>query len=61
MKRFVLLLTVASALTACTGNIPMGRDPQVQCPSDTSKQMSRAEWKACYGFQDHDAGTGPGR
>lgn len=57
MKRFVLLLTVASALAACN-NIPTGHDPQVQCPSDTSKQMSHAEWEACYGYQDHDAGPG---
>ena len=58
MKQFVLLLTLTAALTACTGGIPMGRDPQVQCPSDTSKQMSHAEWEACYGHQDHDAASG---
>lgn len=59
MKRFVLLLTLASALAACAGNTMQSASLDPQCPSDTSKQMSRAEWKACYGFQDHDAG-GPG-
>lgn len=58
MKRFVLLLTLASVLAACAGHMQSASlDPQ--CPSDPNKQMSRAEWKACYGFQDHDAG-GPG-
>lgn len=60
MKRTILFLSLAAVLTACTGGIPMGRDPQVQCPSDTNKQMSHAEWKACYGYQDHDA-SGPGK
>jgi hypothetical protein len=58
MKRFVLLLTLASALAACTGGIQTAYDPQVQCPSDTNKQMSHAEWEACYGHQDHDAASG---
>ena len=61
MKRFVLLLTLASALAACTGGMHQTANLEPQCPSDPNQQMSRDEWKACYGFQDHDAGTGPGR
>jgi len=56
MKRFVLAFVLAT-FTACTGG---GTDPKTQCPSDPNKQLSRAEWKACYGYQDHDA-SGPGK
>ena len=59
MKRFVLLLTLASALAACTGGMQSANlDPQ--CPSDPNQQMSHDQWKACYGYQDHDA-SGPGK
>lgn len=55
MKRLVLAFMLA-ILAACTGGV----DPKTQCPSDPNKQLSRAEWKACYGYQDHDA-SGSGK
>lgn len=52
MKRFFLLLTLA-AFTACAGT---ATDQEVMCPQDQNKQLTRAEWEACYGYQDHDSG-----
>lgn len=54
MKRLVLVFVLAS-FAACSGG---GRDPTVQCPTDQNKQMSSAEWRACYGYQDKDPSGG---
>ena len=43
---FALLLT---SLTACS----VGVDPTVKCPGNQDT-LTRDQWKACYGQQDHD-------
>lgn len=55
MKRLVLMAVLA-AVAACSGGV----DPKTPCPTDPNKQLSRAEWKACYGRQDKDP-SGPGK
>jgi hypothetical protein len=53
MKR-VLLALVLAAVSACSG---AGTDPKVQCPS-SDQQLTRDQWEACYGYQDHDSSGG---
>ena len=48
--RHVVLIIMLAALTACAA----GRDPGPPCPNDPNKQLTRAEWKACYGEQEED-------
>jgi hypothetical protein len=50
MKHLVLTLMLAVTVTACSG----GRDSSVRCPDDPNQEMSRAEWRACFGRQDKD-------
>ena len=48
MKRLILALML-SAFAACSSGV----DPTVKCPGG-DKQLSRAEWIACYGVQEED-------
>ncbi len=50
MKHLILTLVLA-AFTACSAG---GTDPTVKCPNDKDKQLTREEWKACYGLQKDD-------
>ena len=56
MKQFVFVLLLAT-MAACSG--ARGTDTaRVTCPDDPNKQLSRDEWKACFGRQDHDGKGG---
>ena len=48
--RHVVLTIMLAVLTACAA----GSDPGQKCPDDPHKQLTRAEWKACYGEQEED-------
>ena len=56
MKRLLFALAL-TALSACSG---AGTDPKATCPDteDQAQALSRAEWRACFGRQDHDASPG---
>ncbi len=56
MKRLLFALAL-TALSACSG---AGTDPKATCPDteDQAQSLSRAEWRACFGRQDHDASPG---
>lgn len=55
--KYLLLGVMLAALAACG---TAGVDPQTaQCPDNQDQTLSRGQWEACYGYQDHDSG-GPG-
>jgi hypothetical protein len=54
MKHLVLALVLA-AFTACSS----GSDPNVKCPEDKNKQLTRDEWRACFGYQGGPEDKGP--
>ena len=50
MKHLLLLAFVLTTLSACTGGV---NTADVQCPGG-SVSMTKVQWEACYGRQDHD-------
>lgn len=52
--KYLVLGFMLAVLTACAGGV----DPDVKCPTDPNKQLTRQEWRACNGYQDHDPGPG---
>jgi hypothetical protein len=50
MTKHLVLALVLAAFTACSS----GSDPNVKCPDNKDKQLTRDEWRACYGRQGPD-------
>lgn len=48
--KYLVIALMLFGVTACGG----GRDMAVRCPDDAGKELSRAEWQACFGRQDKD-------
>lgn len=48
----IILVLVLAAFTACSGR---GSDPTVKCPDNKEQSLTRAQWEACYGYQDKDS------